>query len=150
MNEEKLKACPFCGSEESERDGTNGTQHKDDCYIILMETELPNSPLRIMAWNRRAGDRQPVASETVGVKALASATGYAAALERAITALTYRADTLEESITKRPGAAIARILADGLKNDRLAIADLNAMLRHNDQAHPQPGAAVVERNQNNQ
>jgi hypothetical protein len=74
MSEEKLLACPFCGTEESERDGTKGTQHKDDCYIILMETELPNSPLRIMAWNRRAGDRQPATPETVGVKALASAT----------------------------------------------------------------------------
>lgn len=54
-----------------------------------------------------------------------------AALERAITALTYRADTLEESIAQRPGAAIASIMAEGVKNDRKAIATLTDMLRHN-------------------
>ena len=58
----------------------------------------------------------------------------AAALERAITALTYRADTLEESITKRPGAAIASIMAEGVKNDRKAITVLTEMLRHNDES----------------
>lgn len=52
MND-KMLHCPFCGATESERDGVVGTQHKEDCYIILMETELPNSPLRIMAWNAR-------------------------------------------------------------------------------------------------
>ena len=68
MNEAKFLACPFCGTEESERDGVKGIQHKEDCYIILMETELPNSPLRIMAWNRRAGGREPAMSETGGTK----------------------------------------------------------------------------------
>jgi hypothetical protein len=56
MSQEKLKPCPFCGAQESERDGVIGTQHKEDCYIILMETELPNSPLRIMAWNQRVAE----------------------------------------------------------------------------------------------
>src|SRR5271168_2844953 len=58
--ETKLLACPFCGAVESERDGVIGTEHKDECYLILMETELPNSPLRIMAWNTRTTPQPPV------------------------------------------------------------------------------------------
>lgn len=54
MTTEKLLPCPFCGANESERDGARGTENSKDCYIILMETELPNSPLRIMAWNTRS------------------------------------------------------------------------------------------------
>lgn len=55
-----------------------------------------------------------------------------AALERAITALQYRADTLDQAVTDRPGAAVASIMAEGVKNDRKAIAILTEMLRHND------------------
>ena len=68
MSEEKLLACPFCGAEESERDGESGIQHKSECYIILMETELPNSPRRVMAWNERAGGRIPTPPETGSAK----------------------------------------------------------------------------------
>ena len=49
----ELLPCPFCGATEEERDGVKGTNHHEECYLILMETELPNSPLRIMAWNSR-------------------------------------------------------------------------------------------------
>lgn len=58
MNE--LKNCPFCGKSNSERDGIMGIDHHPECYIILMETELPNSPIRAMAWNTRHADTELV------------------------------------------------------------------------------------------
>ena len=56
MTQDKMKPCPFCGAEESERDGQMGVEHKEDCYFLLMESELPGSPLRFMAWNSRAAE----------------------------------------------------------------------------------------------
>lgn len=51
------------------------------------------------------------------------------ALERAITALEYRANRLEEVIKDRPGAAVSSIMFEGVKNDRIAILALTGMAR---------------------
>jgi hypothetical protein len=56
---EELKPCPFCGAKEEERDGVKGTTHHAECYFILWETELSNSPLRVMAWNTRHLPKPP-------------------------------------------------------------------------------------------
>ena len=79
MENPEIKACPFCGSEAKLTEGPHGKRiycrHDSTCLIrgqIVYDFNLTE-------WNRRAGDRQPAPPETGGVKALASATGSAAA-----------------------------------------------------------------------
>ncbi len=49
----KLLPCPFCGAPQEDVDGEMGTRHKEWCYFIVWEHELPGAPNRIMAWNTR-------------------------------------------------------------------------------------------------
>ena len=86
MNKPYIKACPFCGEEwcSTRNAGNNGVLRQVYCRDADCGARGPARPSEdhaICAWNNRAGDRQPVTPETVGVKALASATGSGAGVE---------------------------------------------------------------------
>ena len=74
-----LEYCPWC------RGNPKMTEtHKDHWHVqcescgARRESSFHNQYIAADSWNSRAGDRQPAMPETVGVKALASATGTAA------------------------------------------------------------------------
>lgn len=73
MNSTEIKACPFCGSDEisvgSRSDHPDESQawvacHKCGASGPVAETESK----AICHWNARAGDLQPITSETVGIE----------------------------------------------------------------------------------
>lgn len=79
MNMPEIKACPFCGS----KDVIVNSKHRVTCMRCGgagPDCESSNKSA-ILEWNIRAGDERPLSPETVGVKALASATCCAATLE---------------------------------------------------------------------
>ena len=87
MNSTEIKACPFCG-------GPAEVRPREDYYnfrVFCKDDKCGCSSLgrgqtfeqAVEWWNRRAGDRQPVTPEVEGVKALASATGWASLVEAA-------------------------------------------------------------------
>lgn len=83
MKNPKLKACPFCGSQPESKEiiytGFPIFQWEVKCQQCRCATAHSYKTQKDaeMKWNVRAGDLQPVTPETVGVKALASATGSA-------------------------------------------------------------------------
>lgn len=91
MENTGLKACPFCGSEKVEVTFYNKPSVVcQNCWaggpnaneLTAYDTKEGAGMEAAYLWNKRAGDRQPAMPETVGVKALASATGSAARVEK--------------------------------------------------------------------
>ena len=74
MQMPKIKACPFCDSENAAPDEHNFRVVCPTCGAAGPDFNTSRRSA-ILEWNVRAGDRQPVAPETERVKALASATG---------------------------------------------------------------------------
>lgn len=86
MEMEQMVACPRCGSEpvlEKIYDNTEITTAKcSNANCKHSSVTGLNEGMARNLWNIRAGGRKPAMPETVGVKALASATGSAARLWR--------------------------------------------------------------------
>jgi hypothetical protein len=81
MENPKLLACPFCGSEVTLKDTGNDAGYRwlvrcDNALCMVNPFARAKSLDATMAiWNQRAGGRKPAPPETETVKALASATG---------------------------------------------------------------------------
>ena len=84
MKDTEIKACPFCGGEAKLTTTTCDETIDHRHTVICMDGcggsgQVATSPAAaIMAWNERAGDREPATSQTPEPSTLASATGSAA------------------------------------------------------------------------
>lgn len=144
MKTQKLKACPFCGSEANQPEDVSVPKYGPWWQVMCSNEQCRawrpgSSPAKAAAeWNKRAGDRQPATiAEAKGIVPFASASGCAASKDLALQNWMQDVTSLLCYQPEVPHAH-KESLVKTLDHYNKQCAELDESKRHNDQAHRQP------------